>query len=401
MPTVSLRSRTALCRHGLAMMCAALLIACGGGDTSVGPNGGTNPPTGAQPGNLTGIVRNQATNTPLAGATVTVGAQQVRTGADGRFTFTQLPAGATVVQSAARGFGPYQATVTIAGNTTHDVTMRTQDTFEFQAGAVALFIPTQVDTVRAILLIAGGPDGRAFANTARAFELEPTLPPELEPALGALRLEYQALARERGIAIFGLQRGRSAVILEAVLDEAASALGRPELREAPVLAHGMSQGTHPVVMLAARIPSRVMGMILRVPTGGALNELQEPVGAVPTLMITAETDLVVDNRTTVAAFQSYRAAGGLWALAEERGTVHHQLTAKTQQLVLSWFRTLLDLRLPATPGGPLRALREEDGWLGDLTTRNVSAWSTYVGDRRAASWLPTQPSAEAWRTLGQ
>lgn len=401
MPTTPLRSRTALCRHGLAMMCAALLIACGGGDTTVGPGGGPNPPTGAQPGDLTGIVRNQATNTPLAGATVTVGTQQVRTGADGRFTFTQLPAGATVIQSAARGFGPYQATVTIAGNTTHDVTMRTQDTFEFQAGAVALYVPSQVDTVRAILLIAGGPDGRAFANTARSFDLEGAVPPDLEPALGSLRLEYQALARERRLAIFGLQRGRSADLLETVLDEAATVLARPELRDAPVLVHGMSAGTLPIVLLAARLPSRVLGMLLRVPPATSIGALQEQVGTVPTLIITAERDDVVDNGAAVAAFRSYRANGGLWALAEERGAGHVQLSMRTQQLYLSWVRTILDLRLPTTSGGPLRALREEDGWLGDLATRNVSAWSTYVGDRRGASWLPTQPSAEAWRTLGQ
>ncbi len=388
-------------RLDATLLLSALLLACGGGGESAGPLPPPPPPPPvAQVGDLSGTVRNQASSAPLAGAIVTIGDRQVRTGADGRFSFAQLPVRSTVLQAAAPGFGPFRATITVtAGANTLDVPMRLQQEFEFLSGAYALYVPPRLDTVRGVLLVAGGPDGRGFASAARSFDLEPGTPPELEPALSALRDDYQTLARERGLAILGLQRGRSADNMDAVLEEAATALARPELRDVPVLAHGMSAGTLTVIALAGRLPERVMGIVLRAPNAAALSALQDASGSVPTLVITAERDEVVDNRPTATAFQTYRASGALWALAEEPGARHLQLSVQTQQTLLAWFRSVLDQRLPGTAGGPIRPLIEEEGWLGDSGTRDIAPWAAFVGDRRGASWLPSQAAAEQWRAL--
>jgi hypothetical protein len=155
------------------------------------------------------------------------------------------------------------------------------------------------------------------------------------------------------------------------------------------------------VALAVRLPQRIAGIMLRVPPAPTISTLQEQVGSVPTLIITAERDDIADRRITRSAFVAYRAAGGLWAFADEPGAGHLQLSAKTQAMYLAWIRAVLDARLPAAAVGPLRPMREEDGWLGNLATRDVSTWSAFVGDRRSASWLPSQLSAERWRSLVQ
>jgi hypothetical protein len=116
-------------------------------------------------------------------------------------------------------------------------------------------------------------------------------------------------------------------------------------------------------------------------------------------VITAEVDEVFDNNVTMATYQQVRGTGGLWALAEEPRTQHRSHSANQRQLILEWFTTILSLREPATTGGPLRAIAEESGWLGDPVTRVVSSWADFVGNRRAASWFPTQATATRWRSF--
>ena len=53
--------------------------------------------------------------------------------------------------------------------------------------------------------------------------------------------------------------------------------------------------------------------------------------------------------------------------------------------------------MPASPSGLLRDLAESVGWLGDPATGDVSSWTTYAGDRAAATWLPSQEAAEQWQ----
>jgi hypothetical protein len=116
-------------------------------------------------------------------------------------------------------------------------------------------------------------------------------------------------------------------------------------------------------------------------------------------MIIAALDEIVDNYVTLTTYQQVRAAGGLWALAEEPGKQHRSQSASRNELILEWFTTILALRESATPGAPLRAIAEESGWLGDPVTRVVSSWAAYVGDKRGASWFPSQATAERWRSF--
>ena len=119
----------------------------------------------------------------------------------------------------------------------------------------------------------------------------------------------------------------------------------------------------------------------------------------PTYVVIAELDELVDNNVTVATYQQVRAAGGLWALAEEPGMLHRTNSVTRNEIILEWLTAILPLRASSTPGGPVRAIVEESGWLGDPATRVVSSWAEYAGNKRAASWFPNQATAVRWRGL--
>jgi hypothetical protein len=245
-----------------------------------------------------------------------------------------------------------------------------------------------------------GPDTRPFADHRRSFNLEPNVPPNLLTELTALATDYRQLAVREGLAVLGSSNGLALGVFDVAiwvaLEQAAAAVSRPGLATAPLLVHGISAGTPAVAQLAAQNPLRVAGLVLRVPLDVS-NQLVPESGTVPTYVITAELDQVVNNTVTLATYRNVRATGGLWAFAQEPQTIHQSHSDSQRQIIVEWFTAILSLRESSTPGGPLRAIAEESGWLGAPVTRVVSSWADYVGDKRAASWFPTQATAERWR----
>jgi hypothetical protein len=60
---------------------------------------------------------------------------------------------------------------------------------------------------------------------------------------------------------------------------------------------------------------------------------------------------------------------------------------------------ILDLRLPQTGSSALVDVAETSGWLGNRATGEAAPWAEYAGDQRAASWFPTQATADAWENF--
>jgi len=336
----------------------------------------------------------------IAGASVSIGSLHISTGADGTFALNNVPSGLAVIRCISAGLADYTSNIMVtAGTTTHDIRLSLQEVFDLLFGTFSLFVPAGVTTVRGIIL-ARGPDTRPFADPRRSFNLGANSPANLESELTALGTDYRLLAARENLAVLGHVNvavpGGFDAALFAALEEGAVAASRPELATAPLLIHGISSGTPDAARLTAQNPSRVAGLVLRVPLDVS-TQLGPASGTVPTYVITAELDDVVSNVVTIATYQKVRGAGGLWAFAEEPRTVHQSHSASQRQLILEWFTTILALREPATPGGPLRAIAEDSGWLGDPVTHVVSSWAAYVGNRSAASWFPTQATAVRWR----
>jgi hypothetical protein len=79
---------------------------------------------------------------------------------------------------------------------------------------------------------------------------------------------------------------------------------------------------------------------------------------------------------------------------------HEDVSALGNGSMLTWLGSVLDVRLPATPGAPLTALEASSGWLGNQTTLEVASWADYTGERTTASWLFSQVAARSWNRLG-
>lgn len=397
-------------RFSLAVLAvlATVLGACTEADTIVDPESCPDP-TDPPPCEVVPEVRVAVRGTvtalgggPIEGAVVTVAGRQVTVGADGQYAVGNLPKALTGIRAAARGFGPFETTLNLtADTTTQDIALTEQEVFTLQAGNHILYIPRGITTVRGVLVAFGGPDTRSLADPTRPIEVGPTLPPELAASLGDLRLRYSQLATVRGLAVMGVRPGAGFDLFLPALAEAVDLTARPELAAAPLLFHGMSAGTFPATILAAQNAARTLGVVLRVPGPGIAPIVNAESGTVPTLLINAALDEVVTNTASQATYSTVRAGGGLWAYANEPGVGHYQLTVETRNLTLAWFEAVLDQRLPTAPGGPIRAIAEEAGWLGSLQTLAISPWEPFGGDRRAASWFPSEAVATLWQAVVQ
>jgi hypothetical protein len=375
-----------------ATLVLLLLAACG---DSSGPDGGGGGAT------LSGTVRAAGSSAALADATVSVGARQATSDANGRFELTEVPIGAATVRAVRPGYMPAEAAVTItAGANSHDITLTPQEIYV--AGANAVYVPAGDGPIRGVIVVLGGPVASGFVTGER---IAPADNPDLEVSLQALGASLRAVARSAHVALLGssttgmANSATSDNRLFAALSTAAQASGQAELADAPVLMFGLSGGGPEAAGLVSRHPERAIGLLERVPT--AVTALTAPAAlAVPTFVMQAELDEVVDNTSVRTTFAGNRSRGGLWALAVEPGVGHPVASSRGNGAASSWITNALALRLPATPGDPLIGLDQPSGWLGNQTTLEIAPWADYPGDPAAASWLLSQSAATSWKDLG-
>ena len=394
----------AVIRSAIVPIFAGLLfMSCDASRDAIGPPPVAPPPITPAPvtGILTGTVTNSVNGRPIAGATVHLRKDSVRTDAGGRFEFAGVATGLTTLSCFAHGFESVHTDITVTpGKFTQDIQLARLEVFLLSPWDVeyAMYVPAKVDTIRAVILALGGPDTRGFATgTWRGGPI----PPAVEASLSALGRDIRTLASTHGLAVMGTSQndvGDSDATLLRIIESMGQLNGlngHPELATVPILVYGMSSGGDWASGFAARNPRRVAGLFLKTPskvssatTGAALR--------VPTYVIETELDTLVGNDALIAEFKQKRAAGALWALARAPRVSHDSLTAAERQLTSNWIRRVLDLRLPGTLSNPLRDIDETSGWLGNHVTAETAPWATYAGDRALASWFPSEATAREW-----
>ncbi len=346
-----------------------------------------------------GRVTVSATGEPVAGANVSVGDISSTTDADGGFELTGLVQGPARIRGTATGFDAFEADIIVpAGRITQDIAMKRIEVFEL--GDFTLQIAATVPRVRGVLVTLGGPNTRAFASGGTFGAPLP----QVEASLQEMGQQLRALAASRGLAVLGTSRAgmpNSAASDQAIvqaIQQAATLSGRTDLPNAPFLLYGLSGGAPEASGFTVRNASRTAGLFLKVPAGIEA-ATSGPALGVPAYVVLAQTDAFINNGTISAAYAANRAAGAPWALAMEMGVVHHSLSPIQRDLTVDWMNTILGLRLGNAPSDQLRAVTESSGWLGDPASTEVMAWSSYSGNPRSLSWLPSQGSAEKWRAF--
>jgi hypothetical protein len=380
-------------RHQLAGLALAFLLGTG----CSSDNDGVSPPAGAT---VTGVVREGGSNSPVAGATVSLAGASTTSTVNGQFQLQNVPTGVgRSLVVFAPGYATFSQSVEVkAGANTLDVTL--MHTGLYEAGNYLMYLPPQITTYRGVFVVMFG--GTVDTRPLLRGDLNYYQPFPLSGDVVDYRQRMFDFARNNGFAVvaaaFGTQtRGTVAYAnLMNAVNTVGNQSGHAELANAPFVLHGHSATACFAYEFAIAHPNRTIGFIAAKMSCNA-----DPGAAVgvPGYFFFGENDLTVpahiaaQMRTLV---EQNRARGALWAYAVEPGAGHAQVA--NQELLFDWVAAAVALRLPAT-GSVLQPISEAAGWLGDHATFAVGSHPCFSSNKATASWLPSAQTARDWQTL--
>lgn len=279
-----------------------------------------------------------------------------------------------------------------------------------------VWIPPQVDTLRGVVVHQHG-CGEGSCKSGQT---------------GAYDLHWQALARKHACALLSPvyeqpekancqlwcdpRNGSDAAFQRALVD-----LGKqsqhPELATVPWALWGHSGGGHWVGGMALLHPERVAAAWLRsgVPmlteAEGKPKPYSVPDAAlgVPMMCNLGTKEGVTDKENRFAGvwpgvepfFQALRSKNALIGVAVDPLSSHD--CGNQRYLAIPWLDACLTARLPDQPGGSLKPLSADDGWLGEFKVKgsqvnvtNPVSSARFSGERDRSVWLPNEAMAVAW-----
>jgi poly(3-hydroxybutyrate) depolymerase len=276
---------------------------------------------------------------------------------------------------------------------THDVEMPSGANYD--RAAFRLWLPDDVETVRAILVLVPGSngDGRDQVETPlwQEFATQHHL------ALVGVQLtdkQHEHMFIEHYIDVSG---GSGQAFLDA-LTRLGEMAGHSEVGSAPFLLWGMSAGGEFNYEMALWKPDRVIGFVVN--KGGIYYSAlaSTPAREVPGLFFIGEDDLAFRNDIIRGIYSINRRARALWALVVEPGVAH--TVARSQEMAVMFYEDLLESRLPSKADGTaLRALKLADGFFCDPASNQCVAAAGAPEQSTPTSWLPTEKLAGAWRAV--
>ena len=190
---------------------------------------------------------------------------------------------------------------------------------------------------------------------------------------------------------------------QAILDLLAALAresGHGELIDAPLLFWGHSAAGTFGPTFAVLHAQRTIAFV-RYHTGSSLSPRDVKVlTTIPALEIIGSKDEPAMQEGGETFWQTGRMAGALWTYAIEPDAEHMSLESlsKANALVIPWITAVLRHRT-SPDGGPLRALAERDGWVGNNQTGEAALYGAFRGSKPEASWLPDEASAQGWKVV--
>ena len=171
----------------------------------------------------------------------------------------------------------------------------------------------------------------------------------------------------------------------------------PELANIPIFFVGHSMGGCTAYGFSRVHGARVAGFLTM---KGACHHTGPASAAadVPGYFLIGELDEPYRRDNITAVFEAGGAAGAPWAVSID--PFHHGPILDFD-LMFDWIDAVLAARLPLTPGAPLRAVTETNGWLGARSSGAISTFACYGDTRASASWLPTQETALNWQRMAR
>ena len=221
------------------------------------------------------------------------------------------------------------------------------------------------------------------------------------------REDYHQVARlwEFGLIganFFGVRNDDYEALLTS-MKEFSEKSGHREIEHLPILFNGFSAGSGMLMKMASKWPERVIACG---PVGLEAGPDTPETRKIPVITIFGEKDMR-QMEVLTRKLGEQRKEGALWAIAVNWGLRHEY--ANANDLVWPFFDQVIRYRLPKDQTalkGPvkLRDYREEDGWLGDISTwdstfATVNSYKYYKGDRNKAAWFPNEYVARVWQAF--
>jgi predicted esterase len=208
------------------------------------------------------------------------------------------------------------------------------------------------------------------------------------------------------------------------LDQFARETHHPELPKADLILLGFS-GAGPLTgRFIAEYPNRILAGILSAPghfppQGIDTVQLNHEAQQIPELIIAGGADDRSGTQLPYEYFVKYRRLGAPWTFVVQNRSPHC-CTANVKELMLDWLSVVLDMRMPASPGLPLRNVVDRNNWLGSIHVEPTAIQDSFhfhtfnvasaevrpqKGSDAArtpeASWLPTASIARKWLSFTQ
>lgn len=182
------------------------------------------------------------------------------------------------------------------------------------------------------------------------------------------------------------------------LDDFAAKAGHPEIRQAPWVLWGHSGGGYWVGLMSILHPERVVSVWLRSGAPAAEPDIPEAVFSIP-MMANAGVKEQHDRfkgawENALNWHKRLRAKGAPVSFAPDPRTSHE--TGDSRYLAIPFFDVCLGMRLPHTPGGPLRKVDSSRAWLGTLAGNSAVVASRFTGNAAESVWLPNERIARMW-----
>jgi pimeloyl-ACP methyl ester carboxylesterase len=170
---------------------------------------------------------------------------------------------------------------------------------------------------------------------------------------------------------------------------------RPALAGLPLCLYGHSAGGQFAYHFARWKPGQVLAFAT-VKGGCHDPENAAPARAVPGLFVSGQYDEGYRRENLTELVYANRQEQALWCLAIEPNTRHEP--ANSPALAISFFESVIPLRLNPEAPLPLRVIDWQTGWLGNPVTRSVMPAANHTGGKITV-WLPDAQFARHWRSF--
>jgi pimeloyl-ACP methyl ester carboxylesterase len=184
-----------------------------------------------------------------------------------------------------------------------------------------------------------------------------------------------------------------------VMDLLARETGHPELRSAPMLLWGFSQGASFAMTFAQLYPERTIGFVRYHIHRRNVPPTIKGLDRIPALIVAGAQDQAAGFEDAEQLWREGRTAGAPWTLAVEPLAQHsspaiHQVTLR--ELTVPWMKAILRLRLG--PRG-LQTIPNTAGVLVDLISLKTVPATAIGAESPTTNWLPDEATLSGWKAV--